>query len=460
MSVLARIASAIGFTKRASMPVGKRGRIVSELSLWEQAGRLGGGLTPRQVSNIIRQADGGYVTSLMDLANECRQKDAHLQAVLSVGEESIAGLPWQMVLPEGARAKDRRAAAWVEETLRGHVQVSRLVAYLAGATYYSFDVSEIVWRKAGGRLAPESFEHLSHRRFGFRPRDGALVLRDQGLGLDGIDFRAEWPRKFVVSQPRVNGDAPHREGLCRLLVWATLFRTWTVADWLKTAELSWKPWRIGTYKKSTTNDEDRDGLEEVLDRLSTTGWVAKPDSIDIDIEWPQGSVTTKATHAELVNVLAHEMSKAVLGQTETIQSSSSSGYGQAKVHDDVRKDLREARARQIAADITRDVIAPMIELNFDDVIVPRFEFVTEDSVDLKAFSEAVAGLATAGVVIPAAWVREQAGIPEPKDGEETIGGTPETETEGGEDEGLEQPSDDVADEESDDTNDETNKPTA
>src|SRR5690606_25284205 len=101
----------------------------------------------------------------------------------------------------------------------------------------------------------DRFEHLSQRRFGFRPDDGAFVLRDIGMGADGVDFREEWPNKFVVSQPRVTGDAAHREGLCRVLVWACLFRTWTVADWLKTAELSWKPWRIGTYKKGATANE-------------------------------------------------------------------------------------------------------------------------------------------------------------------------------------------------------------
>lgn len=408
------------------LSVSNRGRVVRELSIWEQGGRIGGGLTPRQVSDIIRQADGGYLAPLMDLANECRQKDCHLQAVLSVGEESIAGLPWQITVPEDARAKDKRAAKWVEAQLRANTQLPRLIANLAGAHYYSHDVSEIIWRKDAGNLVPDRFEHLAPRRFRYRLSDGAFVLRDYDMPIDGIDFRAEWPNKFIVSQPRVTGDAPQREGLCRVLVWAALFRTWTVADWLKTAELSWKPWRIGTYKKTGTNTEDRDDLERVLDQLSTNGWAAMADTSQIKIEWPGGSTTTKATHAELVNVLAQEMSKAVLGQTETVQSSTSSGYGQAKVHDTVRKDIRESRARQIAADLTRDLVTPMTELNFAGAVPGRFEFVTDDSVDLKAFSEAITNLsAKARLRIPAKWVWDTAGIPEPKEGEETIGGEPE-----------------------------------
>jgi phage gp29-like protein len=421
MSVLARIGAALGFYKAAKLPAANRGRVVPDVALWADAGRIGGGLTPRKVSQILRQADIGFPMELMDLANECRQKDCHLQAVLSVSEESLAGLPWQLVIPENARAKDKRAAKWVESVLRSTTDLRKLVAGLSGAPYYSYDVNEIVWRKDGGDLIPDSFVHIAHRRFGFRLHDGRLIQRDISTGFSEVDFREQWPNKFVVSQPRINGDAAHREGLARVLVWATLFRTWTIADWLKTAELSWKPWRIGTYKKGAGDTEDREGLEEVLDRLTTTGWAAKSDAVDIDIEWPQGSVSTKATHSELVNVLAQEMSKAVLGQTETVQASTSSGYAQAKVHDAVRKDLREARANQIAADITRDLIAPMIALNFGDVLCPRFEFVTDDAADLASFSLALWNMTRAGLTVPQKWAREAAGIPEPKDNEAVLG---------------------------------------
>jgi phage gp29-like protein len=119
------------------------------------------------------------------------------------------------------------------------------------------------------------------------------------------------------------------------------------------------------------------------------------------------------------------MSKPVLGGTETVQASSASGYGQAKVHDVLRKDIRESRSRFIGADLTRDLVTPMTELNFSGCIPARFEFITQDPVDLKNFSEGIANLAKVQVQIPAKWVRDQAGIPDPKNDEDTIGGMPE-----------------------------------
>lgn len=415
---------AVNRLEKAGLKSSDRGRVVPDLSLWFQAGRLGGKLTPADVSKLIRQADQGYPQLFMDLANECRQKDAHLSAVLTVAEESIAGLKWQLVLPDGARAKDKRAAKWAEKVLRSTPALRKLIAYLAGARYYGYDVNEIVWKKVDGKLVPAEFAHLAHRRFGFDPATGNFVLRDPWMPAEGIDFRKQWPNKFIVSQPRANGDAPQREGLARVLVWMTQFRVWTIADWLRTAELTWKPWRIGKYKKDSVNTKVQKDLEHILEKLTTTGWAAMEDSMSIQIEWPEGTQSTKATHAELVNVLANEMSKCVLGQTETTQASGSSGYAQAKVHDSVRKDLQAGAASQIAADLTRDLLTPLIALNFPGVVVPEFQFITSDPIDMKAFAEAIASLVAAQLEIPSQWVRDQAGIPAPKAGEETIGGKP------------------------------------
>lgn len=407
--------------KRARIASGDRATVIPDLALWNASSRIGGGITPARISQILRDADLGLMTHLMDLANECRQRDAHLQAVLATSEESIAGLGWQLSLPEDARAKDKRAAKWVESVLRSNPHLHSLIAHLAGAVFYSYAVAEIMWTKDAGKMVPESFTRLAQRRFCFRLKDGKFLWRDEGMGTEGIDFQAEHPRKFIVSQPRVTGDIPSREGLCRTLVWMSVFRNWIISDWLRTAEFSWKPWRIGTYKKSGgTNNEDRVELENAMRRLTTDGALVMADTSTIKVEWPGGSSSTKATHKEAADAFADEMSKAVLGQTETTQSSKSSGYAQAKVHEGVRKDLVESRAKQVAEVLTRDLITPMIELNFDGVRPPTFEFLTQDPVDLKAFSEALANLKKAGARIPQAWVYEQTGIPEPKDGDKLL----------------------------------------
>ena len=397
-----------------------RGRLVPDLAMWNQSSRIGGGLTPTRIATIIRSADTGDIRDLMDLANECRQRDAHLHAVLSTNEEILSGLKWHIVTTdEKPRAKDKRAAKWVEDTLRATPALNRLIADMAGAIYYSFSVSEIVWRKVGGEILPHAFQHIAPRRFRFRRTDGALVFQD--VGGPEVDLLGSYSNKFICSRPRVTGDIPSREGLARLLVWISAMRNWTIGDWLKTGEMAWKPWRIGKYTKGATQREDREDLETILRRLTTDYVAVIPDSTDISIEWPQGTTSAKSTHGELTNALGQETSKAVLGHLET-QTSSLSGNTDAKAKDGVRKDLLEARARAVAADITRDLIEPMVRLNIgDNVEVPRFEFVTQDPVDLESFGAAMKALREAGTDIPQRFVWDNAGIPEPKDGEPMLG---------------------------------------
>ncbi len=406
--------------KKASRGRMASGAVLPDLALWNATARIGGGITPAKISTIIRAADGGDMRQLMDLANECRQRDSHLQCVLATNEEAISGLPWQLVAASSEeRAKDRRAREWCEKVLRATPSLSRLLGHLAGGVYFGHAVAETMWAKVDGKLVPTEFKPIAPRRFGFLLSDGSFVYREPSQSADqGLDFKTTHPHKFVTSQPRVTGDIANREGLCRSLVWMSVFRNWVIADWLKTAEISWKPWRIGTYNKGDTALEDKESLEGVMRRLTTDGAAVLPHTSTLKVEWPGGAASGRSTHGEFVNVLGMEMSKATLGQTETTQSSASSGYAQSKVHNEVRKDLREARSRQVASDLTRDLVTSMILLNFGpDIAIPRFEFITEEAIDLKAFGEALTALTKCGLEIPMKWARDKAGIPEPKKGE-------------------------------------------
>jgi phage gp29-like protein len=55
------------------------------------------------------------------------------------------------------------------------------------------------------------------------------------------------------------------------------------------------------------------------------------------------------------------------------------------------------------------------------VPLPTFKFLTEDSVDLSAYSVAIKNLKEAGLRIPAKPVRDVAGLPEPDKGDEVLG---------------------------------------
>ena len=419
MSIAAEIINAAAMKKAAPRIQGTR--VIADLPVFQQLERVGGNLTPLAVSTRLGEADQGKMAGLVDLANALRQKDNHLQGVLETRESAVQRLEWELELPRKASRKEKKAAAFVEDALRN--VLDPLIAQCSSAPFYGYAVTEAIYRKSGKYIVPETFVPVAHRRFVYTFNQ---LLWSDPLTDAPVDIQTTYPGKFVVSRPRINGDVPCREGLMRVLVWPALFRTWTVTDWLRLGEIAWRPWRIGKYKRdSFAQQEDIDGLITLLDGMSTSGVAVIPDSVEIDVQWPASTKNGKGAHSELFSTMGREISKAVLGQTETTESSYTSGYAQAKTMDGIRKDKVESDARFIAGDITRDLITWLVRWNFGEGLrTPSLRFITAEATDLKAFGAAVTSFVAAGLRVPAKWVRDKAGIPHPADGEEILASVP------------------------------------
>lgn len=428
MSIWSRLG---GLFKRAPSSVGvsSGASVLPDLSLWQQVQRIGGSVTPADVSFIIRAADSGDMTRLIDLANEMRQKDGHLQSVLQTRETALCGLNWELVFPgqDPKSTRGKRQRRFVEKVLRTHPDFRKLIAHLTGSAYYGYAVAETVWAVQGGRQVPARFVCHGARRFGFRDKDGKLIWRDDGANYIGVDFLAKYPDKFIVSQPRINGDVPCREGLVRVLMWLALFRNWSLSDWLKLAELVYKPWRLGRYKKRGDNPaskEDVANLKAILSGMTSSGTAVHPDTVEVELKFPEVNGTAQGqggAHASLFDTCGREMSKAVLGQTLTTEQGSVGSQALGNVHNQIRKDILESDAAHLAEVITRDVIEPMIRLNFGPTApVPRFQFVTEGATDLVMLATALEKLAPI-MRIPAEWARDKLGIPVPDEDDEILG---------------------------------------
>ena len=143
-----------------------------------------------------------------------------------------------------------------------------------------------------------------------------------------------------------------------------------------------------------------------------------------------GPACTDDQFMALFDKIGAEMAKAVLGQTLTSDQGRVGSQALGNVHNEVRKDLLDADAKHIASVITRDIVTPLVRLNFgDNVEVPRFKFVTEEKADLGTFATGISTLVASGLRIPANWVRDQAGIPHPEKDEEIVGASDDAEEE-------------------------------
>jgi phage gp29-like protein len=430
MSILARWAERAG---RGATRASRTGRVdvVAPTSLWLQQGRIGGELTPKQVGEIILQADVGYTYRLVDLAAESRERDCHLHACLSTLELSLAGLELQ-IIPASDKRRDRKIAVEVEQVLndfgnydeQGTPQgLSDLIGHLAGAFYYGHAVAELVWLKKLGKLIPVAAVHVEARRFIIDPATCKLHFYEPfgTVPYPGVNLLEEYPNRFVQFTPRVLGTGVAREGLMHPLVWAALFRNWTTRDWMNLAELAWKPWRIGKYDKDEfASEADIQALLQALEFVTASGATLLPNTVELEVQWPgQKGSGHESAHERLCMFMASEMSKAILGQTMTTDDGSS--YSQAQVHWKVAVDRRDSAARTIANLIRWQIVMRYLRLNYGpDTPVPRVRLVAND-VDLAQLAIVLQQLTAIGLPIATSYIYKMFGMPAPKPGDEVVG---------------------------------------
>lgn len=424
--------------------------VVEDRPLWRQFQRIGGNLTPQDVSTIILEADCGNIERLVNLANEARQKDGHLHSVLQTRELALKGLDWDLVPPRDPSGPEKKATEDLKAILEEADNFPDLVHHLTGSgVYHGHATAETMYRfervRSRQLIVPYKWNRIHSNRFAFGQTTGELLFTEDGR--TGENLLENYPGKFVQYQPLVNGDAPAREGLSRLLVWLALFRNWDLRDWLQYGEIGWKPWRLGTFEKGA-HKKDIEILKRALRTLTTTGAAVLSDATKLSVEWPKGvGSTITSSHKELFDTIGAEMSKAVIGQTLSTEQGNRGSQSLGKVQEKVRGDILVADAIGEAAVISRHVIRPFYQLNHPPSVRPaRFIFRTEDSVDLETFSKAIEKLVKAGLEIPSEWVRNQGGIPEPQKGQDTIGGRSQ-ETNAND---PEQPGDDPEDDEDED----------
>lgn len=410
--------------------------IVVPRPIWDQFTRIGGSLTPAAVSSIIREADTGRPARLVDLMHEARQKDCHLQSVLQTRELAVKGLTWD-VLAAGDKPLKRelKAAKRLKEAVEESEGFSETIAHLTGeGTLFGFAWVEVIWKKADdGLLVPARFKPVSCRRFGFHSADGRLLFDPVGHGAidaDGVDLLETYPPgKFICYAPRVNGDVQLREGLCRALLWAALFRNWDIRDWLTFAELAWKPLRRAQFKKQTVSKEDREKMRKHLAAWLSDGVLVHGDSIEVFLEAVKNTAGTGSAggpHEQLARWLGEEMSKAVLGSSDIVEPGKNGARAATAERGGLRKDILEADATGESAVLTAMLARPFFAMNYGPRMRPsNLALITEDTVNLKEFSETISNLVTSKLRIPAQWVRETVGIPEPEQDDEIIGGEPE-----------------------------------
>lgn len=378
-----------------------------------QSGHPADGIEPVRLSAILRQAETGDAMSYLELAEQMEEKDLHYAAVLGVRKRAIRSLEMR-VEPGDDSAPAKEVAEIVREAL-GSAAIKEDLIDMLDALGKGYSVTEIMWQYAGGRWEVAGLEQCDPRWFEYDQVTGRRLLMKDNAG--PVDLPAF---KFIVHQARAKSGLPIRGGLARLAAWAYMFKNFALRDWAIFAEAYGHPLRLGKYDTSA-NIEDRRTLLRAVRQIGVDMAAIIPKSMEVDI------VSASSTGADKLyegsaRYWDEQLSKGILGQVATTDAIAG-GHAVGKIHEEVRSDIRDADAEQLAATLMRDVAMPLTLLRFGDVRrvkVPRIRFLQPETIVPADMLQLMEKGPKLGLRIAVRDVRKTFNLSEPEEGEEVL----------------------------------------
>lgn len=376
------------------------------------------GLTPDRLARILRDADDGDVTRQYELFAEMEEKDAHLAAVLGTRKLAVQGLARQ-IRPSSDDPRAQRAAEVVEDAL-AEIDLDAVILDLMDAVGKGVSVLEIGW-DTGAVFRPYTIEQVDADLLQW---DGRHLQLTDGYGANA---RPLPPNKFMVHAPKLRSGIPSRGGMLRVVTWLYLFKNYTIKDWVTFAEVFAMPLRVGKYEPGSDKG-DVEKLQAALAALASDSAAVIPNNAVIEfISKSKADGGGADVYERFAEYCDRGISKAILGQTLTTDTSGGTGTRAAgAVHDAVRHDIRNADASAMAQTMRRDLFRPIVGFNLGwDYLehTPLVELDTSEPEDQAALATTYKTLtADIGLKVPVSSLYERFRIPEPAEGEETVGG--------------------------------------
>lgn len=376
-------------------------------------------LTPREVAQRLAAADDGDLSAQHRLFADMEDRDATIAAAMQQRALAVARLPWHIEPPPGADAKEKKAAEAAEELIRAGIDaLEDVLVDLMAAVGHGFAAVEIAWQRQGDAWLPDLYPR-PHEWFGVSDDRRSLALLDDSGRGQGLR-----PFGWVLHQPRrPKAGYVARGGLYRALVWPFVYKAYAVGDFAEFLETYGLPFVVGKYGREAT-EEDKTRLLSAVASLAHDARAIMPLEMQLEIHKIAGS-GDGAPHLKMIAWADEAIARCVLGQTLSSEAKSTGlGSGVADLHAQVRQDIRDADARQLAATLTRDLIWPVVALNFglaDPRRGPRLVFDTSEPEDVSTWAEALPKLVSIGLPVPARWAAEKLGIPAPEGDEPVLG---------------------------------------
>ena len=370
-------------------------------------------LDPSRLARAFTEADQGFVAAQAALFELIEERDAHVFADLSKRRRAVTGLGWQVeTLPDAPQGEVDRAKE-LEAMLKSIPRFEDTQYDLTDAIGKGFVALEFDW-KTGDVWLPQAVHFVPQRMFCVDKKSGALLLLK-----DGVPEPLR-PWGWLVHEHKAKSGYIEQAALFRVLAWAYAYKTYNVRDMQRFLELYGMPLRLGKYPAGIAKAQ-RDELLRAVKSIGNDGAGVVPNTMAI--EFVQASGGRVDDFSTAIEYWERKQSMAILGGTLTSQADGkTSTNALGVIHDKIRREIMLHDVRQIEPSINAHFLRPIALINgmFTEDRLPRFKYLTEETVDQAKMVSVLNWSANLGMQIDLDYAHKVMQIPRAKEGADLL----------------------------------------
>lgn len=366
---------------------------------------------------ILARAETGDLIAQSELFSDMEERDTHIFAEITKRKMAIAQLDWKLKPAPSAGAREKKDIKALQELLDDALDIESLVFSMADSIGHGFAALEIKWQNTNGYWLPSEITHRPQRWFTVdKATRENLRLRDGSL--DGAELvNYGW---IIHEHSNKSGPLATR-GLYRTLALPYLFKNFATKNWLRFCELYAVPIRVLFHHEK--DEMKKYGLLSAMQAMGQNGVALLEGGTQDDLKTVDSAKGEGQGFLNLIQWCEGSVSKAILGGTLTSDSGKNGNYATASVHDQVRNEIRDHDAKQIAETLTKQLLGAIIAINSLNLHC-KWVFDTKQSADLALYADAIPKLVTAGFQIPTSYLYDKLKIPMPENGEDILAAAP------------------------------------
>jgi phage gp29-like protein len=338
-------------------------------------------------------------------------KDDQVHSVFQQRQNAVVNAEWE-VTAASESAEDESAAEFIRDQLKV-INFDEITKKMLFAIHYGYSIAEIMYKKelVNGYIMIEDILVRDRARFKFGAND-ELFLHE-----NGTKRRMNKNKFWVHTTGSDTNDNPYGLGIAHALYWPVFFKRNGIKFWLIYLEKFGMPTVQISMPSGQMNDTEKTKIaHDIIDSIQTDSGIIVPEDFVVDLI--EGSRSGTADYSALTERMDAAISKIILSQTMTTDSGSS--LSQAQVHNDVKMEVIKGDADLLSDTLHKQVINPLIALNFANAKPPTVYRRTEQEEDLVKLAERDNKIASLGFECSEDYVTETYGPGWKKKAEPTV----------------------------------------